>query len=74
MARDEELAKKLDTIITNLAELSKKLNAPDGTVGRLLNNPSVYNNTDQMLVEARNLVKAIRENPKKYLTIHLRVF
>jgi len=26
------------------------------------------------LVETRNLVKAIRENPKKYLTIHFKVF
>ena len=36
--------------------------------------PKVYNNVDQMLVETRNLVKAIRENPKKYLTIHFKVF
>jgi len=27
-----------------------------------------------MLLETRNLVKAIRENPKKYLTIHFKVF
>jgi len=27
-----------------------------------------------MLVETRNLVKAIRENPKKYLTIHFKLF
>jgi hypothetical protein len=27
-----------------------------------------------MLVETRNLIKAIRENPKKYLTIHFKVF
>jgi hypothetical protein len=26
------------------------------------------------LVETRGLVKAIRENPKRYLTIHLKVF
>jgi phospholipid/cholesterol/gamma-HCH transport system substrate-binding protein len=34
----------------------------------------LYNNTDQMLVETRGLVKAIRENPKKYLTIHFKLF
>jgi len=27
-----------------------------------------------MLVETRSLVKSIRENPKKYLTIHFKVF
>jgi phospholipid/cholesterol/gamma-HCH transport system substrate-binding protein len=36
--------------------------------------PSLYNNADQMLVEARNLVAAIRKDPKTYLTIHVKVF
>jgi len=27
-----------------------------------------------MLIETRALVKAIREDPKKYLTFHVRVF
>jgi len=39
-----------------------------------LKDPAVYNDTDQLLLETRTLIKAIRENPKKYLTIHLRVF
>jgi len=40
----------------------------------LLKDPSLYTNADQMLVETRNLVKAVRENPKKYLTIHFKMF
>jgi hypothetical protein len=40
----------------------------------LLKNPSLYLNTDQMLVETRALVKAIRENPKRYLTFRVKVF
>jgi len=27
-----------------------------------------------MLMESRDLVKAVRQNPKKYLTIHLKIF
>jgi hypothetical protein len=26
------------------------------------------------MVETRELVKAVRQNPKKYLTIHLKIF
>ena len=37
-------------------------------------NPALFNNADQMLIETRQLVKSIRENPKKYLTIHFRIF
>jgi sugar-specific transcriptional regulator TrmB len=27
-----------------------------------------------MLLESRELVKAIRQNPKRYLTIHMKIF
>jgi phospholipid/cholesterol/gamma-HCH transport system substrate-binding protein len=73
-AADEAFAKKLDTTISNLSAISTRLEAGEGSAGKLLRDPSVYNNVDQMLVETRTLVKAIRENPKRYLTIHFRVF
>jgi phospholipid/cholesterol/gamma-HCH transport system substrate-binding protein len=73
-ASDPEFAKKLDTTITNLQAISDKMNSPDGTVGKLLTDGSVYNNTDQALVEMRKLLEAVRQNPKKYLTIHFKVF
>jgi phospholipid/cholesterol/gamma-HCH transport system substrate-binding protein len=60
--------------MTKLSSIADKVDSDKGTAGLLLTDPKVYNNTDQMLVETRNLVKAIRENPKKYLTIHFKVF
>ena len=74
LLKDEELARKLQNTIEKLSLIADRLEAGQGSAGKLLKDPSVYNNTDQMLVETRNLVKAIRENPKKYLTIHFRVF
>ena len=73
-ATDQAFAKKLDDTITNLQQLTDKMNSGQGTVGKLMTDPAVFNNTDQMLVETRNLVTAIRQNPKKYLTIHFKVF
>jgi len=73
-AADPEFAKKLDDTITNLKIISDRLQAGEGSAGLLLKDPSLYTNADQMLVETRNLVKAVRENPKKYLTIHLKIF
>ena len=74
LAKDEELAKKLDTTIAKLSELTTRLEAGQGTVGKLFKDDTLYNNTNEMLVETRNLIKAIRENPKKYLSIKLHVF
>ena len=74
LLKDEELARKLQNTINKLSDITDQLEAGQGTAGRLLKDPSVYNNTDQLLVETRGLIKAVRENPKKYLTIHFRVF
>src|SRR5580658_9499136 len=74
LAVDEELAKKLDTTITKLSELTTELEAGQGTAGKLFKDESLYTNANQTLVEARDLVKAVRENPKKYLSIKLHIF
>jgi phospholipid/cholesterol/gamma-HCH transport system substrate-binding protein len=74
LSKDEELAKKLDTTITKLSELTTQLEAGQGTVGKLFKDESLYNNANQMLVETRDLLKAFREDPKKYLSIKLHIF
>ena len=74
LSKDEELAKKLDTTITKLSELTTELEAGQGTVGKLIKDESLYNNANQALIETRELVKGIRENPKKYLSIKMHIF
>jgi phospholipid/cholesterol/gamma-HCH transport system substrate-binding protein len=73
-AKDEEFARKMENIVTKLSAITTRVDAGEGSVGKLVNDPSLYNNADQMLLESRALLKAIRENPKKYLTIHLKLF
>jgi phospholipid/cholesterol/gamma-HCH transport system substrate-binding protein len=73
-AHDKEFADKLQTTINNLAALSERLEKGEGSVGMLFKDPALYNNSNQMLLETRELVKSIRENPKKYLTFRVRVF
>jgi phospholipid/cholesterol/gamma-HCH transport system substrate-binding protein len=74
LTKDEELAKKLDTTISKLSALTTELEAGQGTAGKLIKDETLYNNANEMLVETRNLLKSIRENPKKYLSIKLHVF
>ena len=60
--------------MTKLSALTTRLEAGEGTAGKLFKDDALYNNSNEMLVETRNLIKAIRENPKKYLSIKLHVF
>ncbi|MGA7683781.1 MAG: MlaD family protein [Terriglobales bacterium] len=71
---DQEFANKLQETLNNLTALTDRLEKGEGTAGMLFKDPALYNNSNQMLVETRELVKAIRENPKKYLTFHVKVF
>ena len=73
-AKDEELARKLDNTITRLNNIADRLDKGEGSAGKFLKDPSLYNNADDLLVETRNLIKAVRQDPKKYLTIHLKLF
>jgi len=74
LAKDEALAKKLDDTISRLNSILDRIDKGEGTAGKLVVDPSLYNNADQLLVETRNLIAAVRKDPKKYLTIHLKLF
>jgi phospholipid/cholesterol/gamma-HCH transport system substrate-binding protein len=74
MAKDPQFAKKLQDTVDKLDSLLNRVDSGEGTLGQLVRNPSLYNNSDQMLTETRGLITAIREDPKKYLTFHVKVF
>lgn len=48
-----------------------KMNHGQGTLGLLLNDPSVYARVDSALLELRTLSADIRANPKRYLSVRL---
>jgi phospholipid/cholesterol/gamma-HCH transport system substrate-binding protein len=73
-AKDEELARKLDETITHLNAISDRLDKGEGSAGKFLRDPAMYDNTNKLLIETRDLIKAVRQDPKKYLTIHLKLF
>jgi len=74
IAKDPAFRQKLDDTVTKLDSLLARADNGEGTIGKLVRDPSVYNNLDQTLTETRGLIAAIRENPKKYLTFHVKIF
>jgi phospholipid/cholesterol/gamma-HCH transport system substrate-binding protein len=60
--------------VDRLDSIMNRIDSGQGTIGQLVQNPSLYNNLDATVSESRNLVTQIRENPKKYLTFHVKVF
>jgi phospholipid/cholesterol/gamma-HCH transport system substrate-binding protein len=74
LAKDPAFAKKLDDTVTRLDSILTSVDEGKGTLGQLLQNRSLYDHTDATMDQARQLVKSIREDPKKYLVIRLKLF
>ena len=59
----------IEALVSSFQTLLHNINDPDGTVGKLLVDGSVYDSVDELLRDVDSLVKKIQENPKKYLKI-----
>lgn len=59
----------IEGLVASLRNLLDSINDPEGTVGRLMSDDSVYNSVDSLLVDIDGLVRKIQENPKKYIRI-----
>ena len=56
-------------VVESFKNLLDNINDPDGSIGKLLVDGSVYDSVDELLTDVDLLVKKIQENPKKYLKI-----
>jgi len=74
LAKDPAFAKQVEESVTRLNELLKGLNDGKGTLGQLVTNPSLYDTADDALKQGSALITAVRKDPKKYLTVRVKVF
>ena len=58
---------QVDTLIAGV-------NQGKGTLGKLANDDQAYTNLNKLLTASTDLVTTIRQDPKKYLTIHMKIF
>ena len=60
---------QIGELVNSFRTLLESINNPDGTVGQLLVNNSMYSSIDSLLDDVDSLIRKIEENPKKYLRI-----
>jgi phospholipid/cholesterol/gamma-HCH transport system substrate-binding protein len=74
LIKDQAFADHLNDTVAKLDLLLTNIDNGKGTIGKLANDESAYNNLDKLLADSDELVKTIRTDPKKYLTIHMKIF
>lgn len=71
---DPKFAQKLRDTIDSTNALVAGVNQGRGTLGKLATDDQAYTNLNQLLTQSTLLVSTIRQDPKKYLQIHLKIF
>ena len=60
---------RLDQFLLHGDSVLVKVNGGQGTIGRLLNDSSLYVGSDSLVTQLRGLVTEIRANPKKFFSL-----
>jgi phospholipid/cholesterol/gamma-HCH transport system substrate-binding protein len=60
---------RLDELLRQSVSLTAKIDDGRGSLGLLVNDPSLYRNGDSLLVQLRALVADVRANPKRYVSL-----
>jgi len=74
LMKDPKFRTQLNDTFTQVNHLVTGINEGKGTLGKLATDDSLHTNMNSLLTNSNDLVSAIRKDPKKYLTIHLKIF
>ena len=64
---DEVAQADLASLISNLEEISSKINNSEGAIGLLIHEKEVYDNLEKATEELAELIEDIKKNPKRYI-------
>jgi phospholipid/cholesterol/gamma-HCH transport system substrate-binding protein len=74
MLKDPKFRQDLSNTLAQVNALVSGVNDGKGTLGKLVTDDAMYTNVNKLLTASTDLVTTIRSDPKKYLTIHLKIF
>ncbi|MBL8239605.1 MAG: MCE family protein [Bryobacterales bacterium] len=74
LIKSDELHANMNKLILNLDRTIDKVNSGQGTMGQLMVNPALYDSMNGSMKEMNQFMKDFRANPKKFLTIQLKLF
>jgi len=67
-----DIIRDMEKVVADLESTTDKINNGDGTLGKMMNDPSIYNNLDRATKQLEELLQDIKLNPKRY--VHFSVF
>ncbi len=65
----EKLTGRLDSLRASLQTVSSKIERGEGSLGKLVNDPKLYDDTKASVAQFRALIEDFKKNPKKYINL-----
>ena len=65
----ERLTARLDSLRGTLQSVTNKIDEGEGSLGRLVNDPRLYDDAKETVAEFKALIADIKKNPKKYINL-----
>jgi phospholipid/cholesterol/gamma-HCH transport system substrate-binding protein len=74
LINESEIYNRLDALTVKLDTLVSGLSTGQGTAGKLLQDKALYDNMNQAATSLNELIAAIKQDPRKYLTVRVSIF
>ncbi len=63
---------RLESFLSRSDSVADKINSGHGSLGMMVNDPSLYHHADSLMIQLQALLEDIRKNPRRY--VNLRIF
>ena len=73
LINDPQLYNRLNETIDHLNSITARMDKGEGTLGLLSTDKTLYNNLNESSKALREFLTEFRKNPKKYLTMHVKI-
>jgi phospholipid/cholesterol/gamma-HCH transport system substrate-binding protein len=71
---EDQMYTRMDAIVSRLDTLIGGLSSGQGTAGQLLQDKKLYDNMNTAATSLNDLIAAIKNDPRKYLTVRVSIF
>jgi phospholipid/cholesterol/gamma-HCH transport system substrate-binding protein len=74
MYEDPQLYNRLNSVAGNLNTITQRMAQGKGSLGLLSTDTKFYDNLSQSMQSLRDFLTEFRKDPRKYLTVHIKIF
>ena len=66
------IGNKLSIILNDLNKVTKTISKSEGTLGKIIYDPLLYNNLNNLILETKSLISELKQHPKRF--VHFSLF